>query len=403
MTRNIKSIRDCYGCGVCAIACPKKIIRIHYNKNGFLEPTIIDDTKCIDCGICMSVCSYIQPKLARNCVPTLSGAAWSKDNTIRHICSSGGVAFEVSRFLITKGYNVCSVKYNPLQNQAEHYIAVSENELIPSIGSKYIQSYTVDGFNSIDRKKKHLVIGTPCQIDSLRRYIKYFNVENNFILIDFFCHGIPSKLMWDKYIHSVTKIVGKIKYVSWRNKSYGWHDSYTMSIDGSRYKETDFSTNCYHEIKSRKSQYNSKLSQEDPFLYLFLSDTCLGKACYYNCKYKGLNSSADIRIGDLWGDEYSSNTEGVNGVLVYSNIGEWAIFESNINFTPHPTTIITDGQLDKAPTRRKIVPFIFFCLRRKYIPLSNIKRIVKIYNSLNYWLHHPTKIGNKIYLKIKKK
>lgn len=59
-------------------------------------------------------------------------------------------------------------------------------ELIPSIGSKYIQSYTVDGFKAIDRKQKYLVTGTPCQIDSFRRYIRKFKKEENFILMDFF-------------------------------------------------------------------------------------------------------------------------------------------------------------------------------------------------------------------------
>lgn len=37
---NISHIHSCYGCAVCAIACPKKIIDVRLNSNGFYEPYI---------------------------------------------------------------------------------------------------------------------------------------------------------------------------------------------------------------------------------------------------------------------------------------------------------------------------------------------------------------------------
>ena len=93
---------------------------------------------------------------------------------MRRKCSSGGVGFELGRTLIGEGDKVCGVMYNAKANRAEHYIATTVEDLIPSIGSKYIQSYTVDGFKVIDRKQKYLVTGTPCQIDSFRRSIQKF-------------------------------------------------------------------------------------------------------------------------------------------------------------------------------------------------------------------------------------
>ena len=56
--------------------------------------------------------------------------------------------------------------------------------------------------------------------------------------------------------------------------------------------------------REKKSFLNTRLSQGDMFYRLFLSDACLGKACYEKCKFKYENSSADIRIGDLWGTTY---------------------------------------------------------------------------------------------------
>ena len=54
---NIQYIRNCYGCGLCAIACPKRIINIELNNEGFYEPNITDITDCLDCGLCCEVCA----------------------------------------------------------------------------------------------------------------------------------------------------------------------------------------------------------------------------------------------------------------------------------------------------------------------------------------------------------
>ena len=113
-----------------------------------------------------------------------------------------------------------------------YYIATTTSEAIESIGSKYIQSYTADAFKAINRKEKYIVTGTPCQIDSFRRYIRKFHVEENFVLLDFFCHCVPSMLAWNKYTKMVEKQTGKITYASWRNKLTGWHDSWAIAIDG---------------------------------------------------------------------------------------------------------------------------------------------------------------------------
>ena len=50
---NIADIHDCFGCGVCAKACPKQIIALKLNKNGFYEPSIESADQCIKCSICV--------------------------------------------------------------------------------------------------------------------------------------------------------------------------------------------------------------------------------------------------------------------------------------------------------------------------------------------------------------
>lgn len=343
--RNINEIKDCYGCGVCATVCGKKIIGIGLNKEGFYEPRVIDPDRCVGCGLCLDVCSFLQEEPSLRRTEIHSYAAWSKDTVIRRKCSSGGVGFELGRTLIEEDYKVCGVRYDAERARAEHYIATTVKELIPSIGSKYIQSYTVDGFKAINRKEKYLVTGTPCQIDSFRRYIRKFNVEDNFVLMDFFCHGVPSMHLWQKYLQEVEKLTGNVTYVSWRNKLTAWHDSYDLLIRG------------------EKSFYNSRLSQGDRFYRFFLSDACLGKACYERCKYKYDRSAADIRIGDLWGNTYKSNEDGVSAAVAFTEKGNNILCSCGCELIEHPFNVVAEGQMKECPRRPRLRSWILvrFC------------------------------------------
>ena len=353
---NVSSMKDCFGCGVCALSCSRKAIKIELNDAGFYEP-VVDSKKCNDCGICLSVCSYNANDIAlKNYVPKSSFGAWSKDKDVRRKCSSGGVGFEIARSLLNSGYLVIGCKYNVGNERAEHYVANTLEELIPSIGSKYIQSYTLDGFIQIDRKKKYLVTGTPCQIDSFRRYIRKFKCEDNFILMDFFCHGVPSKWMWDKYVRWAETKVGKLTYVSWRNKQTGWHDSWAMAIDGEEHGEKVNWHDSYNMlIKEKKSFLNSRLSQGDIFYKLFLGNICLGKACYNKCRFKYNQSSADIRIGDAWGPTYNLDDLGVSSVIVFTDRGDNVVANSNCVLQSHPFEVVAEYQMRANPQ----MPFLY--------------------------------------------
>ena len=61
---NISKVHDCYGCGVCATACGRKIIEIGLNAEGFYEPHITYPNKCTNCGICTEVCAYLHDDLS---------------------------------------------------------------------------------------------------------------------------------------------------------------------------------------------------------------------------------------------------------------------------------------------------------------------------------------------------
>ncbi len=49
----------CKGCGLCVIACPKKILVIakdKINAKGHSPAEMIDETKCIGCAFCATMC-----------------------------------------------------------------------------------------------------------------------------------------------------------------------------------------------------------------------------------------------------------------------------------------------------------------------------------------------------------
>lgn len=235
--QNISHIHDCFGCGVCAASCAKKIISIELNRDGFYEPSITDESQCTHCGVCTDVCAFSHTELANNeAAPVRSWAAWSNVEDVRHKCSSGGIGYEIGKQLIAQGYHAVGCRYDIKEQRAEHYIATTVEDFTASVGSKYIQSYTAEAFSQIKKRgQKYLVTGTPCQIDSFRRMIRKFKCEENFILLDFFCHCVPSMHAWKAYMKMLEPKIGKITYASWRNKfDYGWHDSWLMGMEGEK-------------------------------------------------------------------------------------------------------------------------------------------------------------------------
>ena len=64
--------------------------------------------------------------------------------------------------------------------------------------------------------------GTPCQISGLLNFLG--KEYENLITIDMICKGVPSPKLWKKYVDfQEKKYKSKIKKVSFRKKTYGYH------------------------------------------------------------------------------------------------------------------------------------------------------------------------------------
>ena len=378
---NITHIKNCFGCGVCASSCGKNIISIQLNKNGFYEPCISEPDKCTNCGICLDVCAFTHKDLANNdAAPLKSWAAWSNDEDVRRRCSSGGVGFEIGKQLIEKGYKAVGCRYDIEEQRAEHYIATTVDDFVASIGSKYIQSYTAEAFRNIKRKgEKYLITGTPCQIDSFRRMIRKFRCEDNFVLLDFFCHCVPSMHVWKAYMKMLEPKIGKITYASWRNKfDYGWHDSWLMGVDGEKTaKPVDWHDSYNFFVTGGGTFWQYRWSQGDLFYKLFLGDLALGPQCETQCKYKYNRSSADIRIGDLWGKTYQQDQKGTSALIAFTEKG-LKILENlhDVTLVEHPFEVVAEGQMKENANRKELYSLVMWYLKKGFSISSPIFKAI---------------------------
>lgn len=141
------------------------------------------------------------------------------------------------------------------------------------------------------------------------------------------------------------------------------------------------------------------------FYRLFLSDACLGKACYEKCKYKYNHSAADIRIGDLWGDTYQNDDDGVSGAIAFTEKGKTVLEGCNCEFVEHPFDVVAEGQMRTCPKRTGLYHRTMQLLRVDNYSLTEIFTTIKPYlliARLLDRLKHPARTFNGILKRIKK-
>lgn len=296
----------CMGCGGCEIICSTDAIKIKMSQDGFWRPEI-DLGKCVNCGKCDLLC----PVNSQQTRPAFEAFSFkSKNKEVLQKSASGGFGYEFSLASIDK-LPVCSVEYDNKKAMPVHKVATNETDLEKRRNSIYLQSYTVSGFKEILKLKRGIVFGSPCQISFLNNLLIKESIREQYLLIDFFCHGVPSYNVWKKYMEA-SELFDKNPDVVFRSKKYGW-GNFTIE---SRAKN--------------EANYSDKVKNDDIFFRIFLENMVLNECCY-TCPYHGNNSSADIRIGDFWGEKYKDDRDGVTGILVFTENGSDAL--KTINFS----------------------------------------------------------------------
>ena len=291
--------KDCSGCGACSNICPHNCISMYYDEEGFLYPKV-DIEKCIDCHLCEKICPLKKP-LQSIRKPLDIKAAINENEAIRLQSSSGGIFSLLADYVLDSGGVVIGASYTEDWN-VEHIVVSSKTELKQLRGSKYVQSQTKNIFKQVLKLllegKLVLFSGTPCQISGLKSFL---NKEyDNLITIEIFCHGVPSTLVYKKYIKEICK--GEpISHVNMRAKPEGW-------------KQYHFAINNY-----------SVSWRNDLYMKAFVENLTLRPSCY-NCKHKDGRSGSDIGLGDFWGVKAKhkelDDDKGLSLIFLYSEKGK---------------------------------------------------------------------------------
>ena len=291
-----KKIHSCTGCQMCSAICPSDSIDIKLNDKGFYEP-FVDSLKCISCGKCKKVCYKYDNKIIKS---DENKNVWSfsgNDDLLKEV-TSGGAAHLLAEQALKNGYKVIGVVYDTEKDIAIAKIGENFCELEQFKGSKYIQAYTEEIYKILlnsNSDERYVIFGTPCQIYAVNKALTQNGRRNNVILVDLFCHGVPSFFM-EKTIDDVKdKLkVRKFEKVTFRSKN----------LDG-----MIFVCILKHQIKKLREMNFSC------FYKMFFDNIVLNDSCY-DCKLRSTLYYTDIRLGDFWGHEYDYNITGVSAVAV---------------------------------------------------------------------------------------
>ena len=282
--RQICSKKFCTGCKACEQICPKKAIVMIKNEEGFEYPEI--DDKCINCGLCKSVCPILNEvkdsgKLEKQKVFSCENI----DYQVLMNSSSGGAFTSIVEAFCDYNYVIFGVEFNE-KHEAVHTYVEDKNEISKYRKSKYVQSNIGDSYKLVkeflNAERKVLFTGTPCEIAGLKQYLR--KEYDNLLTVDLICHGVPSQKVLDKYIiYAENKYKSKVRKINFREKTKknGIWNSRNILENGCKIIENE--------------QLNS-------YLKGFHSNLFFRIGCY-NCKFANKNRVSDITIGDSWGIE----------------------------------------------------------------------------------------------------
>lgn len=291
----------CYGCFACYNICPVSAISMKMNK-GFYYP-YIDNKKCIGCKLCQKVCEKQEEIENSTPIKYLAGKSCSSD--IVYSSSSGGVFSELAKQVIIEGGSVIGCTSD--REKVFHVVASSKEEIVLFRGSKYVQSNIQNCFKiakELLKKGAVLFSGTPCQIAGLKAYLG--KEYENLILVDVFCHGVPSPMIFEQYIDWLEqKTNKKVKKYTFRGKYLGWDENFRIQFEDGKEKVGPALISSFYR--------------------LFLDSKINNYTCS-TCKYKSINRCSDLSLGDCWNIEKVTEDhefyEGATTILVNTDKGQ---------------------------------------------------------------------------------
>ena len=220
------------------------------------------------------------------------------EDNVRRNSSSGGAFYALSRYVLRQHGFVIGAAY---QGTDVHHIVIADMSDIEKLQkSKYTPS-SLSGLNLdtvLLAGKPVLFSGTPCQVKSMH---KRYKDEENLILVEIACHGIPRRKEYEDYISA-----NDIVRIDFRCKRDGWK-------------------NYLIEYETSDGKLHYEAPQENKYYQKFLSGEIIRKGCY-TCKSKFFSSGADFTLADAWGvNDFASeldDNKGSSVIILHSHKAE---------------------------------------------------------------------------------
>ncbi len=284
---------DCCGCGACAYVCPKKIITMQADGEGFLYP-VVDNTLCIDCNACENICPVTHSDEI-NSTFSLSYAGWSNNEDRVVSSSSGGAADSLYEHFINMGGVVYGVKYSDDFYSAVYARATTLEQVNLFKTSKYIQADNNDIYRLIKDDAKAdipiLFIGLPCETYAVKRLLPNYD---KLYLVSLICHGPTSAKVHESFCKDIEKIYkGNITKLSVRYKKNGRWKPY--------YINAKFDNGKVYLKKFEDTDYDTAFLN-------FKRPSCL------KCAFKNNHFCADMVVGDYHSASQRSGFYHLSGV-----------------------------------------------------------------------------------------
>lgn len=298
----------CMGCAACVSACPTQALELKPDEYGYYR-SIINEEKCINCGICKKVCPVVKVPENNNTAEPVCYAYVNSDQETLMKCSSGGAFPAIAEVTLRKNGVVCAAAFNE-EFYVEHQFAENKQELEKLYKSKYMQSYMGDTPKKIkeylDNGRFVLFVGCPCQVAGLKKYLK--KDYENLILVDLLCANAPSSKFFQMYLEE--------KFDKSQIKAYSFR--YKINSPAWGHKSVNIAMKNGESVTLHGAA-------DDAYQTGFHNLTMSPTHCR-NCKFQGLPRLGDITIGDFWGiekiDPEIDNSNGVSQILINNPKGE---------------------------------------------------------------------------------
>jgi len=321
--RTVCELNQCSSCQVCINACHKDAIKIVDDIKAC--NAVIDETKCVNCGRCQTVCPTNHPIEKKQ--PILWKQGWALDVGTRKASSSGGMAAAIQQAFIQSGGGVCSCKFS--KGEFVFDFALNLEDAKRFVGSKYVKSSPGMVYRKVkdylDAGQKILFVGLPCQCAAVK---KYTNDHELLYTIDLICHGTPSLRTLQMFLKEKGYDMEQMSDIKFREKAE-WYLS-----DGHKGIEP--------------------YSVRDRYMIAFLKGLCYTQNCY-SCQYAFVERISDITLGDSWGSTLDSEEQkkGISLVLCQTKKGEELLEQSTIHLeaVDVDTAVANNRQL-RSPTQK---------------------------------------------------